>query len=39
MDYFRANHRFANFVVHEAAHVFHKCKRRTLGLPETRRRE
>jgi hypothetical protein len=39
MDYFRANHRFADFVVHEAAHIFHNCKRRTLGLPETRRRE
>jgi hypothetical protein len=26
-------------VVHEAAHVFHNCKRRTLGLPATRRRE
>jgi hypothetical protein len=39
MDYFRANHRFADFVVHEAAHVFHNCERRTLGLPATRRRE
>jgi hypothetical protein len=39
MDYFRANHRFADFVVHEAAHVFHNCKRCTLGLPATRRRE
>jgi hypothetical protein len=36
MDYFRANHRFADFVVHDAAHIFHNCKRRTLGLPETR---
>lgn len=26
---------FADFVVHEAAHVFHNTKRRTLGLPET----
>src|SRR5262249_54767438 len=24
---------------HEAAHVFHNCKRLTVGLPETRRRE
>jgi hypothetical protein len=39
MDYFRATHRFADFVVHEAAHVFRNCKRRTLGLPATRRRE
>jgi hypothetical protein len=39
MDYFRPNDRFADFVVHEAAHVFHNCKRQTVGLPETRRRE
>ena len=39
MDYFRANHRFADFVVHEAAHVFHNCKRHTVGLPDTRWRE
>ena len=39
MDYFRINHRFVDFVVHEAAHVFHNCERRTLGLPETRRHE
>jgi hypothetical protein len=39
MDYFRSNGRFADFVVHEAAHVFHNCKRRTVGLKETRRRE
>jgi hypothetical protein len=25
--------------VHEVAHIFHNCKRRTVGLPETRRRE
>jgi len=30
---------FADFVVHEAAHVFHNCKRRTVGLPETRTKE
>jgi hypothetical protein len=39
MDYFGSNDRFDDFVVHEAAHVFHNCKRRTVGLPETRRRE
>jgi hypothetical protein len=33
------NDRFADFIVHEAAHVFHNCKRRTMGLPHTRRRE
>ena len=26
-------------VVHEAAHIFHNCKRRTIGLAETRKRE
>lgn len=31
--------RFDDFLVHEAAHIFHNCKRRTLGLRETRRRE
>jgi hypothetical protein len=28
-----------DFIVHEAAHVFHNCKRHTMGLPETRTRE
>jgi len=31
--------RFDDFLVHEAAHIFHNCKRRTIGLRETRRRE
>lgn len=35
-DYFAATDRFADFVVHEAAHIFHKCKRRTIGLPDER---
>ena len=39
MEYFKPGPRFADFVVHEAAHVFHNCKRRTIGLPEMRRRE
>lgn len=30
---------FADFLVHEAAHIFHNCKRRRVGLPFTRRRE
>ena len=30
---------FADFIVHEAAHIFHNCKRRTIGLRETRRKE
>jgi len=37
--YFDATGRFNDFVVHEAAHVFHNCKRRTIGLPESRTRE
>ena len=39
VEYFTSSDRFADFVVHEAAHVFHNCKRRTVGLPSTRRRE
>lgn len=39
LDYFTETSRFADFIVHEAAHVFHNCKRLTVGLPETRRRE
>lgn len=39
-EYFREDdNRFADFVVHEAAHIFHNCKRRTIGLRETRTRE
>ena len=38
-DYFNAPSRFDDFVVHEAAHVFHNCKRRTIGLSATLRRE
>jgi hypothetical protein len=34
--YFHEEDRFADFIVHEAAHVFHNCKRSTLGLHETR---
>jgi len=37
-EYFRASGRFEDFVVHEAAHVFHNCRRATVGLPETRAR-
>lgn len=39
VDYFQPCSRFEDFVVHEAAHIFHNCKRRTIGLPEIRRRE
>jgi hypothetical protein len=30
---------FADYIVHEVAHIFHNCKRETVGLPHTRRRE
>ncbi len=39
LDYFRQDDPFADFVIHEIAHVFHNCKRRTAGLKETRTRE
>jgi hypothetical protein len=39
MDYFRGNERFDDFVVHETAHIFHNCKRETIGLTETRTNE
>ena len=39
VEYFTGSGRFDDFVVHEAAHVFHNCKRQTVGLPHTRRRE
>ena len=38
-DYFREESRFDDFVGHEAAHIFHNCKRRTIGLREIRGRE
>ncbi len=37
--YFDEEDTFADFVVHEVAHIFHNCKRRKAGLRETRRRE
>jgi len=39
LAYFHEGEAFDDFVVHEAAHIFHNCKRRTIGLPETRKRE
>jgi hypothetical protein len=36
--YFGEN-RLTDFVIHEAAHVFHNSKRKTIGLPEIRGRE
>jgi hypothetical protein len=38
-DYFAEDDPFADFVVHEAAHIFHNCKRATVGLRETRTKE
>ena len=37
--YFREDDPFADFIVHEAAHVFHNCKRDTIGLPGRKRQE
>jgi hypothetical protein len=39
MAYFKLSGQFDDFVVHEAAHIFHNCKRQKIGLPATRRRE
>ncbi len=38
-DYFAEDDPFADFLVHEAAHIFHNCKRATVGLRETRTKE
>ena len=38
-DYFTDDDPFADFIVHEAAHIFHNCKRATVGLRETRTKE
>ena len=37
--YFRSENRLDDFVAHEAAHVFHNCKRETIGLPRIRGHE
>jgi hypothetical protein len=37
--YFAQDDPFADFIVHEAAHIFHNCKRATVGLRETRTKE
>jgi hypothetical protein len=39
MEYFGNNNCFEDYVLHEAAHIFHNCKREMIGLPELRRRE
>ena len=37
--YFDEGGRLEDFVIHEAAHIFHNCKRRTVGLPPRRNHE
>ena len=39
LAYFAEEDPFADFVVHEAAHVFHNCKRTMVDLPEKRKQE
>ncbi|MBP0590485.1 hypothetical protein J8I87_12305 [Paraburkholderia sp. LEh10] len=39
MSYFQETDPFADFVVHEAAHIFHNCKRATVGLHASSRSE
>jgi hypothetical protein len=36
-DYFAEGDPFADFIVHEAAHIFHNCQRQTIRLREMRR--
>jgi len=38
-QYFAEADPFADFIVHEVAHIFHNCKRATIGLSETRRKQ
>ena len=38
-EYFTQDDPFADFIVHEAAHIFHNCKRATIGLRATRKKE
>ena len=38
-EYFSQDDPFADFIVHEVAHIFHNCKRGAVGLHETRRKE
>jgi hypothetical protein len=39
LSYFAHQRPFADYVIHEAAHIFHNCKRERLGLRSTRCRE
>ncbi|MDA4133733.1 MAG: hypothetical protein OK454_11520 [Thaumarchaeota archaeon] len=38
-EYFKPSKGIADYVIHESAHVFHNCKRKTAGLTETRTKE
>jgi hypothetical protein len=38
-EYLRGRDEFDDFIVHEAAHIFHNWKREYAGLPHTRRKE
>jgi hypothetical protein len=39
MEYFTEPDPFADYVIHEVAHIFHNCKRETIGLPFSRSKE
>lgn len=39
LKYFGNNNLLDDYVIHEAAHIFHNCKREMIGLPAIRRRE
>lgn len=39
VEYFTREAGLDDFIVHEAAHIFHNCKRESIGLPATPRRE
>lgn len=39
LAYFTDDNPFADYVVHEGAHIFHNTKRRRVGLPHTRYKE
>jgi hypothetical protein len=39
LKYFSEDDPFADYVVHEMAHLFHNWKRASIGLPETRSKE
>jgi len=39
LEYFAEKDPLADYVVHEVAHIFHNCKRETLGLPHSRSKE